>query len=729
MTAQQRLGLIDELNATMKFTLPLGERLRKERLISHYESHNLMSIEASIRNDTVKEIFYLLQAKLSTLGKIDLQTSVEHRLANAYLRTGDLAQSREHFRTLLTISINNNLTQVREKAEQALGKIAIAFGDINEARSLTADTVERELRYLRDFAATRSEAEVLTREDSFNPALGVLLSTLEKSDPVDAAFAYQHVAASNAIVWAELERRKTSTSDPEHSELYRALKQIKSQIAAASYAGGDAQNNGVESIAGLFRRREQLERELAEQLPESEWSLDSALSLLQESLPDEAVLVHFRREKFHHRNVDTGKLESPEHYYVFIVDRPQPLAKLAIQWIDLGLAEPIDEAVHQWRKSLLESRDHERGLRLVPRLDPNQALKDGRVLRQLVWSKIERSLPENKTVSLIPDGALHRVPWSALPDQRPGNFLVHRYRLVTLPNIHHLRRIADSTPTHLEQLLAVGGINFDEAPRLPLLIDDQLAFRSSRSALGSSNLPDWPYLPATDAEVRELVQLYPKPSMRVELRGNAASESSLRKRMPNSRFIHIATHGFFADARFNIAQTPVFASLASQHFDGPTRATAFGRSPLLLSGLVTAGANVAAKQSIGSEIVEDGILTAEEIVDLDLQHTELVVLSGCETGLGDVADGRGVYGLQRAFALAGSRSVVTSLWSVEDRKTKALMVEFYKNLWQKKLGKAESLRQAQIALLEGRLTPSTHGKSKPEPIHAWAGWVVNGDWR
>src|SRR5439155_18188593 len=128
------------------------------------------------------------------------------------------------------------------------------------------------------------------------------------------------------------------------------------------------------------------------------------------------------------------------------------------------------------------------------------------------------------------------------------------------------------------------------------------------------------------------------------------------------------------------------------------------RSPLILAGVVLAGANRPQKlNEWGAPIGDDGILTGEEVAALDLAGTELVVLSACETGVGEVAGGEGVFSLQRAFHLAGARTVIGSLWKVNDEATEALMVAFYQNLWQKKLGKLEALRQAQLALLRGAL--------------------------
>ena len=143
---------------------------------------------------------------------------------------------------------------------------------------------------------------------------------------------------------------------------------------------------------------------------------------------------------------------------------------------------------------------------------------------------------------------------------------------------------------------------------------------------------------------------------------------------------------------------------------------------------------------------EDGILTGEEVIDLDLTHTELVVLSACETNLGVVRKSDGVFGLQRAFHFAGVRSVMGSLWKVDDDATKTLMIEFYRNLWHKKMSKLEALRQAQLTMIfnydpqervlrgkKTRRTPPAAGQPRPKaktlPPSFWAAFTLSGDWR
>src|SRR5262249_19256307 len=155
--------------------------------------------------------------------------------------------------------------------------------------------------------------------------------------------------------------------------------------------------------------------------------------------------------------------------------------------------------------------------------------------------------------------------------------------------------------------------------------------------------------------------------------------------------------------------------------------------PLLLSGLVLAGAN--RPPEIGKD---DGILTALEVAELDLGQVELAVLSACETGLGQVAGGEGVLGLQRAFQVAGARRTVTSLWPVEDRATRELMERFYAGLWDRKqpLSKLAALRQAQLWLLRegparglGLVGAAPAAGPRRAPPFYWAAFVLAGDWR
>jgi CHAT domain-containing protein len=134
---------------------------------------------------------------------------------------------------------------------------------------------------------------------------------------------------------------------------------------------------------------------------------------------------------------------------------------------------------------------------------------------------------------------------------------------------------------------------------------------------------------------------------------------------------------------------------------------------------VCAGANAPAPEGR-----EDGLLTAEEVGWLDLSRVELVVLSACETGLGESRSGEGLIGLRRAFRTAGAKTVISALWSVKDDSTSELMQDFYEKLWLEGLGKAEALRQAQLAMLDKNRAET--GDALPS---TWGAFVLSGDWR
>lgn len=186
-----------------------------------------------------------------------------------------------------------------------------------------------------------------------------------------------------------------------------------------------------------------------------------------------------------------------------------------------------------------------------------------------------------------------------------------------------------------------------------------------------------------------------------------ATEARL-KQLHGPRLLHIATHGFFL--RDNELPAAVLKPVG---FSQGQVAGPMGENPLLRCGLALTGANV---RRSGAK--DDGILTAAEVAQMDLRGTQLVVLSACETGVGDVQNGEGVYGLRRALVLAGAESQVTSLWKVADEATKDLMVDYYKRLL-KGEGRSEALRNAQLSMMKS--------KDRSHPYY-WAAFVPIGDW-
>jgi CHAT domain-containing protein len=208
----------------------------------------------------------------------------------------------------------------------------------------------------------------------------------------------------------------------------------------------------------------------------------------------------------------------------------------------------------------------------------------------------------------------------------------------------------------------------------------------------------------------------------LELTGSAASETAFKRLAPGRRVLHVATHGFFLGSRCTSALDAGrgIGGLAEAG-SAPTPPPEAGENPLRLSGVVLAGANH--RQHAGPD-EDDGILTAEEIAALDLSGVEWAVLSACDTGVGDIKTGEGVFGLRRAFQVAGVNTLIMSLWSVDDESTREWMTALYDARLHRRLSTAESLRQASLHVLNTRREAgeSTH------PFY-WAAFVAAGDWR
>ncbi|NER84845.1 MAG: CHAT domain-containing protein, partial [Leptolyngbya sp. SIO1D8] len=218
-------------------------------------------------------------------------------------------------------------------------------------------------------------------------------------------------------------------------------------------------------------------------------------------------------------------------------------------------------------------------------------------------------------------------------------------------------------------------------------------------------------LPGTAAEAEAIAAILPDATV---LTTEQATENVL-KTTEAPGILHIATHGFFlADVERSRTDSRGIGVLSAESFGIPASAEIVVENPLLRAGLALAGFN---QRSSGEE---DGVLTALEASSLNLFGTQLVVLSACETGLGDIANGEGVYGLRRAFAIAGAESQLMSLWQVSDFGTQSLMGRYYEQLMSGK-GRSEALRTVQLAMIQ-------EGGEYSHPFY-WAAFILAGDWR
>ncbi|MCA1633230.1 MAG: CHAT domain-containing protein, partial [Acidobacteria bacterium] len=392
-------------------------------------------------------------------------------------------------------------------------------------------------------------------------------------------------------------------------------------------------------------------------------------------------------------------------------------------WVELGDAETIDRGVEAWRRALLNpaSRD---------------VKERARALDEVLMSPLRKLLGQTRHIFLSPDGALNLIPFGALVDEG-GKYLVENYSITYLTSGRDLLRLqsdAGGGGGGRQGPLVMANPSFDAgAPGAPSGPGTPGTMTRAESIAGSPALAGAIFspLPGTKGEAAALGSII--QGARVLTEGQA-SESAL-KQVSGPSILHVATHGFFLPGRkpdgAGEARTLETRGMGVRVTGSEKTAV---ENPLLRSGLALAGAN-RGRGGAG----EDGVLTAYEAAALDLWGTRLVVLSACETGVGDVRSGEGVYGLRRALVLAGSESQVMSLWQVDDAATRDLMVAYYKRL-EAGEGRTEALRAVQLEMLGGgskavggpsralssRGPGATANRSHP---FFWASFIQSGDWR
>lgn len=303
-------------------------------------------------------------------------------------------------------------------------------------------------------------------------------------------------------------------------------------------------------------------------------------------------------------------------------------------------------------------------------------------LYNLIIKPLEEDLKDVSKVYFSPDGLLHKIAFATLTDPN-GNLLIKKYQLEQVNSSTVIKKYSKEPKS--KTALFVGGINYNYATE-GKTINKNIEKIPSRNNISQKVDKSWSYLKGTKEEVENLKKLfdtYEKVSS--ILSEEDAHEKSIKSISGNSpNILHLSTHGFFYEN-------------SSTNKSSDKNKFKSADNPLLRSGLLLAGANYAWYYGINPYEDEDGILTALEISNLDLSKTDLVVLSACETGLGDIEGSEGVYGLQRAFKMAGVDMLMMSLWEVPDKETAEFMTSFYKN-WLSGQKIREAFRNTQLQM-------------------------------
>lgn len=431
-----------------------------------------------------------------------------------------------------------------------------------------------------------------------------------------------------------------------------------------------------ENIRTLEEEKEKLENEISLRSAGFYQPADTvSSSTVQAAVPSDAALIEFTIYRPFDPKVPDQKKAYGEPHYVAYIMRPN----VKIQWKDLGNVKVIDDAIAAFREGLRNQSG-------------SNFKKLARTLDEMIMQPIRPLIGNAAQLLISPDGALNLIPFEAFVDQQ-NHYLIQTYLCSYLTSGRDLLRLQfarqSETPAVLIANPLFGQRHLMTTPDSTLIATN----KNRRSVTTASDLSKVYFAPlvGTGEEARAIKTFFTEANVYT---GKNATETKL-KQLVAPRILHIATHGFF------LTDTPALSS-----------SNTVIQNPLLRSGLAFAGAN---EHQSGSD---DGILTALEASGLNLWGTKLVTLSACDTGLGQVQNGEGVYGLRRAFFLSGTESLVMSLWSVSDYTTREIMTSYYKNL-KHGLGRAQALREVKLKMMKN-----------PHTAHPffWASFIESGQW-
>jgi CHAT domain-containing protein/tetratricopeptide (TPR) repeat protein len=653
---------------------------------------------------------------------------------------GDHVAARLHYERALRIRAKVFGVSHPLHAETTSG-LAFALAGVGEtseaiAHALDAEETGRQhlrttLRYL---AERQSLAYAATRPRGLDLAI-----SLAATDPDTTSRVFDALVRTRALVLDELAARRHVRTDATATTIapvWAALTSARQRLANLVVRGpGDQPLAQYAKLVDDARGEKELaERAVGDKsvtFRNERTREDIGLEDVRAALPAHSALVAFAKYDHTIIEVETAGSSTATRtnsmrvrrtvpsYSAFVVRAGQP----GIATVPLGSASSLDVLIARWR-------DEATGvLRASTVSKPERTYRiAGAALRRRAWDPIAAHVKGAAMVFIVPDGTLSLVSLAALPVGQT------EYLIDNGPIIHYLSAERDlitsrSAPPPNRGLLAIGGAAFDD----PTVFTGALtraqpvvrASRSTQSAALRASCGDlaslhFTALPGTGHEVHDLARLWTEsPVGLLEHRG--ANERAFKQTAPGHRVLHLATHGFFLGSSCSrgTGGTRAVGGLSAGRNSQPRIGMA--DNPLLLSGLALAGANRRAEAGPDDE---DGILMAEEVAGLNLHGVEWAVLSACDTGLGEVKVGEGVFGLRRAFQVAGVRTVIMGLWSVGDESARAWMTALYEGRLKRRLTTADAVHQASLAVLRTRRAArqSTH------PFH-WAAFVAAGDWR
>jgi CHAT domain-containing protein len=647
--------------------------------------------------------------------------SLLNNIANIYKVKGDYAKALELHQRVLKVAEKSG-GPLQELTILSLGNIAnlyAALGDTANAITFQTRVDERLETALALHLAIGSERQKLAYFDSLAERTDRTVSlhvNLAPNDGTAGALAALVLLQRKGRILDAMADSFTALRQRFNAEDQKLLDQLNStsaQVAKLALTGAQKMEPAEfqKQLRSLEEQKETLEAEISRRSTEFRaQSQPVTLAAVQAAVPPNAALVEFARYRpYDPRAENNNEAYGNPHYVVYVVREQGD-----VQWKELGQAQEIDASVAELRQAL---RDPQR----------NDVQRLARAVDEKVMQPVRALLGDATQLLISPDGELNLIPFAALVDEQ-RRYLIQRYSFTYLTSGRDLLRMQVARESKSKPLV-VANPSFGE-PAAEFLATTKSGDPNGRrrSVTSGRDLSEVYFAPlgGTAQEAHSIQTLFPDAKV---LSAAQATESAV-KQVNAPRVLHFATHGFFlSEPQPAMVTTSSVARVTSTNPKAAPGAPAIVpatlvmtrslsasskiANPLLRSGLALANANLRDQDG-----ADDGILTALEASGLNLWGTKLVVLSACDTGVGEVRNGEGVYGLRRAFVLAGAESLVMSLWPVSDYTTRQLMSHYYQNLKQG-LGRGDALRLVQLEML--RRDPKLH------PFY-WANFIQSGDW-
>ena len=623
-----------------------------------------------------------LSIRKASLGIGNSATSASlNNLAILYTRDGNYSKAEPMH--ILALRIDEKvLGPSHPHTAIALNNLGIHYGyrhEFNKGQQFLQKGLRAELKWFSREASFLPLAKRQSQLKMAGEAAEVPFTWIE-SYPKAAELALESRLNRQGIL-LDLEQRQSllARAPGPQRELAEKLQGLTQQLSSVSISTDKRQF--------LQRERERLEVEIYRQLPSLEIQLVTPKQVAS-ALPEKGILVEFKKYRTFNSKQPFNKRWGPSRYMALIL---KPNASIAA--VPLGAAKPIDDAINKALTATAQNL--------------NDATTLWAQVSNLVIKPLQPNLNGYNQWFLSPDGELNRVPFAALPSPLdPAQPLADSVQLRLLTTGRDLLLKARPSSQTRQIPLVIVNPNYDG--NIVITPQTEPALQQQRSAAASTG--HWAALPATALEGGQVATLLSTQL----IQGSDATVQRLQQSV-GPLVIHVATHGFFAGDQPLDTRNPLRSSMQSQG----QSSMGSGEDPMLRSAVVLAGANYP-----DSNPIDDGYLTALEATGLQLTGTELVVLSACSTGQGDIRSGEGVYGLQRALTVAGARSTLLSLWKVDDAATAVFMTRYYTLLKEGK-GRGEALVQVQR---EFRTDPAYKAKNWDRPYY-WAAWQLTGDWK